>query len=328
MQMKQLEYIVKIAECGSISKAAQLLFVSQPSLTKSVMQLEQEYGIQILIRKARGVELTPEGKSFIHYARGVLTAARVLESTFSHQKHLTDTKKSRLFLASQQLDFVYDLMLKTYQLNRSKRIHYNLVETDRNAVTGLLLSGAVDLGLFVRSDSDAKTFFWHTEAKRLNQFVIDRAEVYACIGPKSPYYEREEISFSEAEGCFQLVLDMEAQAKEDLYFDNTNVHFNTEKLIFFNSVSACERFLLKTDALLFVSKWTMGCFRNPRIHGVRVVPGVKSAESPVNELVWIKRAGEPLNFTEKQFIHLLYQHFGKPEPELARQSGDPGAGGK
>lgn len=141
MQMKQLEYIVKIAECGSISKAAQLLFVSQPSLTKSVMQLEQEYGIQILIRKARGVELTPEGKSFIHYARGVLTAARVLESTFSHQKHLTDTKKSRLFLASQQLDFVYDLMLKTYQLNRSKRIHYNLVETDRNAVTGLLLSG-------------------------------------------------------------------------------------------------------------------------------------------------------------------------------------------
>ena len=69
MKMKQLEYLIKIAECGSISKAAQELYISQPSLTKAISSLEEEFHVQLLLRKPRGVELTIEGKSFLHYAR-------------------------------------------------------------------------------------------------------------------------------------------------------------------------------------------------------------------------------------------------------------------
>ena len=67
MKMKQLEYLIKIAECGSISKAAQELYISQPSLTKAISGLEEEFHVQLLLRKPRGVELTIEGKSFLHY---------------------------------------------------------------------------------------------------------------------------------------------------------------------------------------------------------------------------------------------------------------------
>ena len=83
MKMKQLEYLIKIAECGSISKAAQELYISQPSLTKAISGLEEEFHVQLLLRKPRGVELTIEGKSFLHYARSVVTAASALESNFS-----------------------------------------------------------------------------------------------------------------------------------------------------------------------------------------------------------------------------------------------------
>lgn len=314
MQLKQLEYLVKIVECGSISKAAQLLYVSQPSLTKAVMNLEQEYGIQILVRKARGVELTSDGKSFVHYAKGVLTATGELEATFSHQKYLSDTKKSRLFVATQQLDFVHDLLLKTYQLNQDKRLHYNLVETDRSSVARLLLSGAVDLGLFVRSSVDAKTLLWNTEAKRLDMFLLDESCPYVCVGPKSPFYERESVTLSEAEESFQVMLDMESQAAQGLYLGVTRSHFNSEKLIFVNSIAACERFLQKTDALLFAAKWALGAFRYSKIRSLPVTLDSRSEPIPNNELVLIKRAGEPLNFTEKQFVELLYQHVGKPVP--------------
>lgn len=316
MQLKQLEYLVKIVECGSISKAAQILYVSQPSLTKAVMNLEQEYGIQILVRKARGVELTSDGKSFVHYARGILTAADELEATFSHQKYLSDTKKSRLFVATQQLDFVHDLLLKTYQLNEDKRLHYNLVETDRSSVARLLLSGAVDLGLFVRSSVDAKTLLWNTESKRLDFYVLDQAGPYVCVGPKSPFYEKEAVTYAEAEGSFQLILDMESQATQGLYFGVTKAHFNTEKLIFVNSIGACERFLQRTDAILFAAKWVLGAFRHGRIRSIPLVSNSKNELLPVNELVLIKRSGEPLNFTEKQFVELLYQHVGKPAPAI------------
>ena len=55
MNMKQLEYFIKIAECGSISRAAQELYVSQPSLTKAIGGLEEEFHVQLLLRKPRGV---------------------------------------------------------------------------------------------------------------------------------------------------------------------------------------------------------------------------------------------------------------------------------
>lgn len=87
MQLRQLEYIIKIAESGSITQAAEQLFISHPSLTKSILQLEQEYGIQIFVRKPRGIELTNDGKEFIHYAKAVLTATEMLNQRFYIQTY-------------------------------------------------------------------------------------------------------------------------------------------------------------------------------------------------------------------------------------------------
>ena len=311
VKLKQLEYLLKIVECGSITKAARELYISQPSLTKSIVSLEEEYKIQILIRKPRGVELTSDGKNFVYYARSVLAAANALEQNFTN---LQGTPRSRLFLATQQLDFVHDLFFKTYLQNQDKRIHYNLVETDRNDVTRQVLSGNVDLGLLVRNVADAKTFLVNAEAKRLSVHSIGRSGVYAAVGPYSPFYNQKKITFEEAENCAQLVLDMEAQATQNLYFDNISNHFNTDKIIFVNSIVACERFLIQSDLLLFVAKWAEGCFRDPRIQVIPVE--YEDGQTPgddINELLWIKRAGEPLNFTEFHFLQLLYRRFGKEE---------------
>ena len=78
MTIQQLEYLLKIVECGSITKAAQQLFLSQPSLTKSIMNLENEYGIKVFARTAKGIEITPEGKDFIYYARNIITSIYIL----------------------------------------------------------------------------------------------------------------------------------------------------------------------------------------------------------------------------------------------------------
>lgn len=311
MKMKQLEYLLKIVQCGSISRAAQELFVSQPTLTKSVLSLEEEYGVKLLVRKSRGVELTQEGKSFAHYARGVLTAAQALESNFNAKP---GAGRSRLFVATQQLDFIYDLVLKTYLQNQEYSVHYNLVETDRNDVTRLVLDGKVDLGLLVRSNTDAKTFLWHTEARRLNAYSLAKAGVYVCLGPLSPYYRRQSLRFAEAAGSLQVVLDMEAAAKQDLYVDNVNNHFNMDRIIFFNSISACERFLIQTDAVMYAAKWAIGCFRDPRIRAVPIVD--RDSEEIRNELLLIKRIGEPLTPTEMQFVGHLYAYFGREDPQM------------
>ena len=166
-----------------------------------------------------------------------------------------------------------------------------------------------DFGILVRSSADSKTFLWHTEAKKLDIQVLARAEIYACVGPKSPFYERHSITMSEAEQCTSLILDMGPYSMQGHYFSMPQNHFNMKRLIFFNTVSACEHFLLETDALLFVAKWTINCFTNPLIHFFPFVSEKSEDIIPKTELLLIRCAGEPLTSTEQQFTNHLKSYF-------------------
>ncbi len=71
MTIMQLRYMIAISETGSLSRASEVLFVSQPSLTSSVKELERELGINIFNRGGKGMTLTADGAEFILYARQV-----------------------------------------------------------------------------------------------------------------------------------------------------------------------------------------------------------------------------------------------------------------
>ncbi|MBR2550399.1 MAG: LysR family transcriptional regulator, partial [Clostridiales bacterium] len=88
MTLQQLNYAITIAEAGSINKASELLYISQPSLTESVKELEKELGISIFIRSGRGVTLTPEGSDFILYARQVINDYSELAERFGTAKNI------------------------------------------------------------------------------------------------------------------------------------------------------------------------------------------------------------------------------------------------
>ena len=306
MQLRQLEYVIKIAECGSITHAAEQLFISQPSLTKSIFQLENEYGIQIFIRKKRGVELTEDGKDFIRYAKAVLNAAEILNFRFSAQH-----PQSRLFVGTQQFDFVYSVFHEVYRDNEGQSLHYSLVETDRNRIIEQVLNGMIDLGIIIRSSADGKTFLWHTEAKRLDIEVLATSGTYACVGPKSPFYNNSFITPADTSYCTSLILDMDPQTSDIQYFSASQHYFNSKKQLFFNTVSACEHFLLNTDALLFVNKWAMGCFENSKIHFFPVQSSAPTEVIPTNELLLLKRSGDSISYTGQQFIRMLKDHIGK-----------------
>ena len=71
MTLIQLKYIFTIAETKSLNKAAEQLYVSQPSLTNALKELEKEIGITIFFRSGRGVTLTNDGVEFLTYAREI-----------------------------------------------------------------------------------------------------------------------------------------------------------------------------------------------------------------------------------------------------------------
>jgi len=86
MTLQQLKYILTIVRCGSISEAAKQLFISQPSLSSAVRELEQEIGADIFLRSSKGITLSNEGVEFLSYARQVVEQAELLEQRYMNRK--------------------------------------------------------------------------------------------------------------------------------------------------------------------------------------------------------------------------------------------------
>ncbi len=76
MELRHLRYFVSVAELGSISRAAEKLFIAQPALSAQIKQLEEEVGAALLVRLPRGVRLTPAGESFFGDAKAILARAQ------------------------------------------------------------------------------------------------------------------------------------------------------------------------------------------------------------------------------------------------------------
>lgn len=82
MTLQQLRYVMAVTECGSMNEAAKKLFVSQPSLSGAVKELEMETGIEIFKRTNKGVLLTPAGEEFLGYARQLMDHYQLMEERF------------------------------------------------------------------------------------------------------------------------------------------------------------------------------------------------------------------------------------------------------
>ena len=101
MTLQQLRYIVAVAETGTITEAADKLFISQPSLTNAIRELEKEMKILIFHRTKKGIRLSKEGEDFLGYARQVLEQAAILEDKYKGR----DGGKKQFCVSTQHYSF-------------------------------------------------------------------------------------------------------------------------------------------------------------------------------------------------------------------------------
>jgi LysR family hca operon transcriptional activator len=103
MELRHLRYFVAVAEAGSLTVAAeQKLHTSQPSLSRQIRELEDEVGVQLLTRRARGIELTPAGRAFLEHTRVVLSQVEVGAEAARRAAHPAKPCFSMGFLTGQE----------------------------------------------------------------------------------------------------------------------------------------------------------------------------------------------------------------------------------
>ena len=101
MTLQQIHYVITISEQGSFNKASEVLYISQPSLTESVRELEKELGIFIFHRSGRGVTLTSDGMEFISYARELYRQYEVISERYGEKGKI----KKKFAVSTQHYSF-------------------------------------------------------------------------------------------------------------------------------------------------------------------------------------------------------------------------------
>lgn len=154
MTLQQLRYLVEISKCQSITLAAQRLFIAQPSLSKSIKDLEKEFDITILERTRHGVSFTVEGLEFLDYAHRILEQVNGLNNYFNQ-----DSINNRLTLTVSAQHYMFSIEALTNFVKRLKKVSdYTIVfnECRTSKVIDNVLLGKSQLGILYLSRSNNK----------------------------------------------------------------------------------------------------------------------------------------------------------------------------
>lgn len=142
MTLQQLRQIITIADCGSMNEAAKQLFITQPSLSAVVKDLEEEIGISIFIRSNRGITITQQGGEFLVYARQVLEQYELLENRFIEQN-----VKKKFSVSAQHFSFAVKAFVEMVQKVGMDDYEFAIHETKTQDVIESVKNFKSELGI-------------------------------------------------------------------------------------------------------------------------------------------------------------------------------------
>ena len=185
MTLTQLRYVIEVAGSHSMSEASRALFISQPSLSSSIKELEDEVGITIFMRSNRGISLTPEGEEFTGYARQVVEQYQLIES-----RYIAGERARKKFGVSMQH---YAFAVKAF-VEMAKRIdtdEYELFvrETKTYDVIEDVAGFRSEIGILYMNDFNRKVISKLLSERALEYHELLRCGIYVYMWKKHPLVE-------------------------------------------------------------------------------------------------------------------------------------------
>ena len=173
MTIQQLRYMIAVAEKGSITEAAKLLFISQPSLSDAVRQVEKEAGVTIFTRCRAGVALTKEGMEFLGYARQVVQQMELLEAKYISN----EPPRQRFCISTQHYTFTTNAFVELIQKFGEERFEFILNETQTHQILEDVRNRFSDIGILYMSQENESVL-----TKLLEEYDLQFYELL-CASP-------------------------------------------------------------------------------------------------------------------------------------------------
>ena len=195
MTLQQLKYVTTIANIGSISEAAKRLFVSQPSLTKAIKELEKEMGITIFDRTNKGITVSKEGERFLGYARQVLEQAALLEEQYKSQSG----GKKQFSVSTQHYSFAVNAFVELLKGAGIDQYDVSLRETQTYEIIDDVAHMKSEIGLLFYNDFNRPVLEKLIHTNELTFTELFTANHHIFIGKNHPLANKDVVSMDELE---------------------------------------------------------------------------------------------------------------------------------
>lgn len=193
MTLLQLKYMITAAEVGSITEAAKVLFISQPSLSGAIKEVEKEAGISIFTRCRAGIALTKEGMEFLGYARQVVQQMELLESKYINNQ----PAKQRFCISTQHYTFTANAFVELVQHFGQERFEFILNETQTHQIIEDVRNRFSDIGILYISNYNESVLIKVLEENNLSFHEIFSASPHVFLRKDHPLACRESLKLDD-----------------------------------------------------------------------------------------------------------------------------------
>lgn len=213
MTLQQLKYIIGVSEVGSFNKAAEQLYVSQPSLTAAIKEVENEFNISLFIRSSKGISLTNEGKEFVQYARQVYAQYDNLLDRFDSSRK----RKKRFAVSCQHYSFCVKAfidMVKNLKKEEGSSDEYEFAINETRTLTVIddVSNMRSEIGILNLSDFNRSAL---TKVFKSNELVFEPlvfCNAFVYLWKKHPLAKKESLTFEDLKDYPCLMFDQNASS--------------------------------------------------------------------------------------------------------------------
>ena len=211
MRIQQLQYLEKIVESGSINEAAKALFLSQPSLSNAIKELEQEMDLQLLVRQKSGVSLTNEGREFMIYARQILDQVKLMEAKYKQHT----VRKQAFSVSAQHYAFVVHAFVDLIKQVDAEEYQFTLRETETQNILEDVMSFKSSLGILYLNKFNRQVLTKLFKEKKLKFTPLFKAKPHVFVCRDNPLAQKSSVKLRDLEDYAYLSYE---QGQENSFY--------------------------------------------------------------------------------------------------------------
>ena len=193
MTLQQLTYLVTVADCGNITEAAEKLFISQPSLSAAIHNLEKEMGVTAFTRSNKGVTVTREGEELLSFARMLLEQADNMKEHFGNGERRTP----KFSVSCQHYSFAVNAFVDLIKEYDAEQYSFIIRETQTGEIIEDVASGKSEIGVLYLSEHNEDVILKLIKNNQLKFEEMFVAEPHVFICKDHPLAEKEMISMED-----------------------------------------------------------------------------------------------------------------------------------